>query len=68
MRDTRVALSIAFFDAQGAFISSTDMEPCGNVPNCPTYAAERPYKFALEVLKGGLPALGAIAGARLTAG
>ena len=65
MKDTPLALSIAWFDAEGAFVSSADMDPCLQRPSCPTFPAARPYRFALEVPQGALPALGAGPGSRL---
>ena len=37
-------LSIAFFAADGSFVSATDMEPCltGPADACPRYAATGP--------------------------
>lgn len=58
MRNTPMPLSIAFFDAAGRFVSATDMAPCADRPNCPTYSATRAYRYALEVPQGGLPGLG----------
>ncbi len=66
MRNTSIPLSIAFFDASGAFVSATDMEPCGDSPQCPGYRSNGPAKYALEVIKGRLPAVGATTGSRLT--
>jgi len=57
MKDTPLPLSIAWFDTAGRFVSSTDMEPCLDKPDCPTYSAAAPYRYALEVPKGGLGAL-----------
>ena len=34
------------------------MAPCGDSSSCPDYAADGPYRYALEVPKGRLPALG----------
>ena len=68
MKDTLIPLSIAWFDAQGRFISATDMPPCGDAPVCPTYGAEAAYRYALEVPEGGLPALGVGPGTRLIVG
>ena len=65
MKDTLMPLSIAWFDADGRFVSSTDMEPCLNQRTCPTYAAEGPYRFAVEVPKGQLGAVGIGPGTRL---
>jgi len=59
MKDTLIPLSIAFFDSNGRFVSATDMVPCPpNVDPCPTYAAARPYRFALEVPRGQLGGVG----------
>jgi len=68
MKDTPLPLSIAFFDGNGQFISNADMAPCIHMPTCPTFAAARPYRWALEVPQGGLPRLGIAAGSRLVAG
>ena len=65
MKDTPLPLSIAWFDSSGTYVSSTDMEPCLNQPSCPTYSAAGPYRFALEVPQGELPALGVGPGSRL---
>jgi len=53
MQDVPVPLTVAWFDAQGRFVSSADMATCPDV-NCPTYRPAGPYRFALEVLSGGL--------------
>jgi uncharacterized membrane protein (UPF0127 family) len=68
MKDTPLPLSIAFFDASGQFVSTTDMPPCLNMPSCPTYGAARPYRWALEVPQGDLPRLAVGPGTRLVAG
>lgn len=65
MKDTPLPLSIAFFDAAGQFVSTTDMAPCIRQASCPTYAAARPYRYALEVPQGALPRLGIGPGTRL---
>jgi uncharacterized protein len=59
MRDTPTPLSIAFFAADGRFVSSADMAPCLTGPDaeCARYAADAPYTDALEVAKGTLPDL-----------
>jgi uncharacterized protein len=68
MKDTLIPLSVAFFDAQGRFISAQDMEPCpvsaGDA--CPTYPPAAPFLNALEVPKGGLDDLGIGPGAVLS--
>ena len=58
MKDTPLPLSIAFFDASGRFVSTTDMAPCIHQDPCPTYSAARPYRWALEVPQGAIPRLG----------
>ncbi len=68
MKDTPLPLSIAFFDASGLFVSTTDMAPCIHQSSCPTYAAARPYRWALEVPEGALPRLAIGPGTRLVAG
>ena len=57
MRDTPVPLSIAWFDVNGEFVSSTDMEPCLGRADCPEYRAASPYRYALEVPRGSLTRL-----------
>ena len=68
MKDTPLPLSIAFFDAAGQFVSTTDMAPCIHQASCPTYPAARPYRWALEVPQGALPRLAIGPGTRLVAG
>jgi uncharacterized protein len=68
MRNTPTPLSIAWFDASGAFVSEADMEPCADVARCRLYPPAGPYRFALEVPQGNLAALGVGAGSRLSAG
>lgn len=56
MRDTPSPLSIAFFAADGSFVSSADMTPCLDGPpdECTRYAAGGPYMYAVEVAEGAL--------------
>jgi uncharacterized membrane protein (UPF0127 family) len=69
MKDTILPLSIAYFAPDGKVVSTTDMEPCLNRGNdCPGYPAGGPFKYALEVPKGGLGALGVGAGAHISVG
>ncbi len=68
MKDTLIPLSIAWFDSDGGFVSAADMPPCGDEPVCPTYGPDADYRYALEVLEGGLPALGIGPGTRLLIG
>jgi len=65
MKDTPMPLSIAWFDTAGNLVSATDMEPCLNQSSCPSYSATGPYRYALEVPKGGLGGLGVGPGSRL---
>lgn len=58
MRDTVMPLSIAYLDADGAVVSTADMDPCPDGTDCPSYAAAGPYRMALEVPQGGLDPLG----------
>ncbi len=51
MKDTRIPLSIAFFDAGGTIVDILDMEPCTKDP-CPVYMPDEPYMGALEVNRG----------------
>ena len=68
MKDTPMPLSIAWFDADGDFVSATNMAPCLDRPSCPTYPPAGPYRYALEVPQGRLPDLGAVPGSRLSVG
>lgn len=68
MRNTPMPLSIAWFDATGKWVSQTDMAPCADRPNCPTYAAARAYRYALEVPQGGLSGIGVGPGSAISAG
>jgi uncharacterized membrane protein (UPF0127 family) len=65
MKDTPLPLSIAFFDANGQFVSTVDMAPCIHQPSCTLYNATGPYRYALEVPQGALPRLGIGPGTRL---
>ncbi|MDQ3352180.1 MAG: DUF192 domain-containing protein [Actinomycetota bacterium] len=67
MYDTPMPLSIAFFDADGAFVSAADMTPCtsDDAGDCPRYRAARPYRTAVEVPVGTLADLGIGPGSRL---
>ncbi len=67
MKDTPMRLSIAWFDASGNFVSAADMDPCLDRPQCPSYSAAGPYRYALEVPRGGLAGLGVGPGSRLVA-
>lgn len=58
MRNTPMPLSIAWFSADGTFVSSADMAPCADRPDCPISSATGPYRYAIEVPQGQLAALG----------
>ena len=58
MKDTVMPLSIAYLDADGAVVSTADMDPCPDGTACPSYPADAPYRMALEVAQGGLAPLG----------
>lgn len=56
---TPLPLSIAFFDADGAFVSTADMEPCPAAnEDCARYAAAAPYVTAIELPLGEVARLG----------
>lgn len=65
MRNTPMPLSIAWFRADGTFVSATDMKPCGDQIGCPTYGPTGPYRYALEVPRGELDDLGVGEGSRM---
>lgn len=66
MRNTPMPLSIAYLDADGAIVSTADMDPCDDVPSCPSYPAGGAYRFTVEVPQGRLDDLGLTGDARLT--
>lgn len=45
-------IDIAWFDGDGAFVSSLSMVPCDAAP-CPLYYADGPYRWAVEAPVGG---------------
>jgi uncharacterized membrane protein (UPF0127 family) len=67
MSTVPIPLSIAWFDAGGLFVSAQEMAPCaGGEEACPSYAAARAYRFALEMPgPGGLTPLDVGPGSRL---
>jgi uncharacterized membrane protein (UPF0127 family) len=68
MRDTPLPLSIAFFAADGTFVSATDMAPClPPTPDagCRRYDAAGPYQYAVEVPLGATAELLIAPGSRL---
>jgi uncharacterized membrane protein (UPF0127 family) len=54
MEDTPTPLSIAWFATDGSLVSTADMEPCLDQPDCPTYSPDGLYRYALEVPQGEL--------------
>jgi len=68
MRNTPTPLSIAWIAADGEVVAITDMAPCEDRDGCPTYAPDGPYRYALEVFQGDLPALGITEGSKVTVG
>lgn len=68
MRNVPVGLSIAWFDAEGRFVSAADMASCPDQDSCPHYPPAGPYRMALEVLQGGLGALGVGPGSTIVVG
>ena len=57
MKDTLIALDIAFFDADGAFVDRFTMEPCTGDP-CPVYRSSGSYRYAVEAPAGSLGFVG----------
>jgi uncharacterized membrane protein (UPF0127 family) len=53
MKDTRIPLSILFWDADRTVVAILDMRPCAGEP-CPTYSPGVEYVGALEVNRGVL--------------
>lgn len=54
MKDTLIPLDIAFFDADGRFVSKASMIPCTeeNDADCPRYPAAGPAAYSVEVAAG----------------
>ena len=61
MKNTLVALSVAFIDEGGAIINIADMQPRTEQSHCAT----RPARYALEMNKGWFAQRGIKAGAKL---
>lgn len=59
MRDTLIALEIAFFAADGSEVGRLSMVPCDAEP-CPSYRVDALYRWALEVPAGGFEGLGTL--------
>ena len=66
MRNTPMPLSIAYVSQTGDIVSTADMAPCADSPDCPNYPPAGPYRFSIEVPQGRLPALGIVEGAKIS--
>ena len=64
MKDTLVALSIAFVAADGRVVSVAEMTPCAADP-CPSWAPAGPYRYAVELAGGAFGAAGVGKGAKV---
>ena len=51
MKNTRIPLSIAFYNTKGRIVRILDMAPCSADP-CPLYDPKTTYRGALEVNRG----------------
>lgn len=49
MKNTPLALVVAWFDTDGTLVDVAAMEPCVDQPHCPQYFARAPYYYALEL-------------------
>lgn len=61
MKNTKIPLSIAFFNVNGKIESILDMDPCFKDP-CRTYSPGVPYSGALEVNQGAFSKWGVATG------
>jgi hypothetical protein len=61
MRNTLIALSVAFVDDDGSIVNIEDMAPRTETSHC----AQRPVRYALEMEKGWFARRGIAPGARL---
>lgn len=69
MKNTRLPLTVVWFDADGHRLGSDDMVPCpASTPNCPVTPPPAAYRDAIEVPRGRADALGLGEGAVLTVG
>lgn len=68
MRNTPMPLSIAWFDADGSLVSTSDMAPCDDREDCPIYGSTGRYRSAIEVPQGQLASLGISPGAKISIG
>lgn len=67
---TRIALDIAFINADGVVLDTQQMTPCASsrASECPTYAPQQPYSAALEMAAGAFARLGIAPGSTFTLG
>jgi uncharacterized membrane protein (UPF0127 family) len=65
-KNVPIPLSIAWFDGIGAYVGGAELAVC-NDP-CPLFSPGVPYRYGVEVPKGGLARLGIGGGARLSVG
>jgi uncharacterized protein len=65
MKDTLVALDIAFVDAAGTIVAIVAMDPCDEDP-CPVHEPGAAYLTALEVPQGWFDAAGVAVGDELS--
>jgi hypothetical protein len=65
MRNTPQPLSLAYLAEDGTLVSSVEMDPCEDSPDCPSYPPSGPYRRTIEVpiAAGGVAALGIEPGA-----
>ena len=64
MKDTRIPLTVAFFDAEGRILRLLEMVPCSADP-CPAYDPGLRYRGALEVNAGAFERRGVRPGDRV---
>jgi len=56
MQGVPVPLDIGWYDEAGQPVDRAEMVPCPeSLSECPPYTSRRPYRFALETLRGELP-------------
>lgn len=67
MKDTVLALSIAWVDSSGSVVNTADMDPCpAETKNCPRFPPARPYRLAIEMAQGRLQDWGISPGATIS--
>lgn len=66
MKNTRIALDILYFDADGRLVSQQrNVPPCSAGDRCPPYPSDAPARFVLELNAGEAERLGLQDGALL---